>query len=96
MTLSAWWHIYMRAPLRVPRQWFCSHRVYLDTDDLKRWTDDLVTGRCHKCEKVLTAPYGLALNCQFDRKQQSDAKVDALPTVPYTVASTKTTGAENG
>lgn len=76
MTLSAWWHIYVRTPLRVPRQWFCSHRVYLDTDDLKRWTDDLVTGRCHKCEKVLTAPYGLALNCQFDRKQQSDAATE--------------------
>ena len=44
------------------RWWFkrrCSHEFYLD--DITRVNEDLVTGRCHKCEKVFKAPYGLAL-----------------------------------
>ena len=45
--------------MRWLRRFMCSHEVYFE--DLKRAPDDLVTGRCHKCEKVLSAPYGLAL-----------------------------------
>jgi hypothetical protein len=54
----------LRFPTDMVRQWLCSHRVYFD--DLKRINDDLVEATCHRCDKKLSAPYGLALDAQFD------------------------------
>jgi hypothetical protein len=43
--------------------WFrskvCAH--VFDSCNLHRFRDDVVAGMCWKCEKVFTAPYGLAL-----------------------------------
>lgn len=56
--LTKWW-----------RQFWCNHRFYIE--DISRAPDGvppLVSCPCHKCLKLYTAPYGLALPGAFDRK----------------------------
>lgn len=45
------------------RRLFCRHTVFFD--DLKRINPDRVEARCSRCDKLLRARYGLALNCRF-------------------------------
>lgn len=48
------------------RQAMCSHTVFID--DIRRESDDRVVAPCIKCEKVLHAPYGLALPAKLIRR----------------------------
>ena len=52
--------------LKKIKQLFCSHKCYLE--DLERLSDTKVVCICNKCGKQLKAPYGLAINCQWQRK----------------------------
>jgi hypothetical protein len=47
------------------RQWLCSHRIALD--NLRRTSPDRVECQCHRCGKMLTAEYGIALKGTWER-----------------------------
>lgn len=52
--------------LRALRQHFCAHRCYLE--DIVRVGPERVECPCHRCGLQLSALYGAALDCKFDRK----------------------------
>jgi hypothetical protein len=48
-------------------QFWCVHRFYIE--DIRRNEElDCVTCHCHRCQKLFTAPYGLALPGFIERR----------------------------
>lgn len=54
---------------RKMQRWLCpcTHVCYLSS--LHRCEDGNVESLCNRCGERLTAPYGLALNCNWEREQ---------------------------